>query len=417
MAKKFVRVLSLSLLTIAMTACSDQNLSPSQTSSTSTLTSDVRTICEKVSQNYAYFEDRAMHWDETCERAEKEVSLLETKSDALSVFERMVDDLYDPHVSLNTNNQNSPRLVPSGSDIWFDKIEDNFIVSAVRPLSGAAIAGIEIGDQLVRFNGLTPDALTRTRIHSGTADLAEERIIWALNAAVAGKRSDPRNIDIRRGDDVLSFAMGAPEVPQKHRPISYDVVSEGVGYIRFNNSLSNPATVSAFNEALNNLRQTNGLIIDLRGTPGGGNTSVAEPILGRFISKRTAYQRTVFLNGSMRDRKVKPSGSWTYEKPLIVLVGRWTGSMGEGMAIGFDGMDRGAVMGSEMAGLAGGTEAIKLKETGLELRLPTYDLRHLDDTPRHNWKPSEIFVTDTGAQEDELLQKAILILQKNKDDF
>lgn len=412
MTKKFVQVLSLSLLTVAMTACSDKTLSPSQASSTSILISDVKTICEEVSQNYAYFDDRAMHWDETCDRAEKEVSLLESKSGALAVFEQMVDDLYDPHISLNTNNQNSPRLVPSGSDIWFDKIEDNFIVSAVRPLSGAAKAGIEIGDQLVRFNGLTPEALARTRIHSDTADLTEERITWALNAAVAGKRSDPRNIDIRRSDDVLSFAMGAPEVPQQNKPISYDVVSEGVGYIRFNNSLSNPATVSAFNEALNDLRQTNGLIIDLRGTPGGGNTDVAEPILGRFISKRTAYQRTVFLNGSMRDRKVKPSGSWTYEKPLIVLVGRWTGSMGEGMAIGFDGMGRGTVMGSEMAGLAGGTEAIKLKETGIELRLPTYDLHHLDGTPRHNWKPSEISVADNGAQEDRLLQKAILEIQK-----
>ncbi|MEO1610452.1 MAG: S41 family peptidase [Pseudomonadota bacterium] len=138
----------------------------------------------------------------------------------------------------------------------------------------------------------------------------------------------------------------------------------------------------------------------------------AQPILGRFISQRTAYQRTVFLNGSIRDRKVKPSGSWTYEKPIVVLVGRWTGSMGEGMAIGFDGMGRGTVMGSDMAGLAGGTEAIKLKVTGLELRLPTYDLRHLDDTPRHNWKPAILSIADNGDQEDLLLQKAILELEK-----
>jgi len=167
-----------------MAACSNQTLTPSEGSFKSTLISDVRTVCKEVSQNYVYFEERAIHWNDTCERAKKEVSLLERKSGALSVFERMVDDLYDPHISLNTNNQNSPRLVPSGSDIWFDKIEDNFIVSAVRPLSGAAKAGIEIGDQLVRFNGLTPDAVARTRIHSGTADLAEERIIRRLTTSV-----------------------------------------------------------------------------------------------------------------------------------------------------------------------------------------------------------------------------------------
>lgn len=40
-------------------------------------------------------------------------------------------------------------------------------------------------------------------------------------------------------------------------------------------------------------------------------------------------------------------------------------------------MKRGHVVGNKMAGLAGGTESIKLKETGVSLNLPTYDLHHL----------------------------------------
>lgn len=415
MTKYISRALSLSLLAIVLTSCSKHTKSSSETSFKSDLISDVRTVCEAVPKKYAYFEERSLYWNKTCERTEKEASLLEKKGGALSVLERMIDDLYDPHVSFNANNQNSPRLVPSGSDLWFDKAqetnEDLYVVSAVRPLSGAAKAGLKIGDVLVSFNGMPPYDLALTRIHAGSMNPAEERVIWAINAAIAGKRSSPRNIEIRRDDALLSFALDTPEVPQTSETISFKVIAEELGYIHFENSLGNSATVSAFDEALNNLRQTSGLIIDLRGTPGGGNTDVAEPIMGRFIDQRLPYQRTVYPNGLIKDRKVKPSGPWTYDKPIIILVGRWTGSMGEGMAIGFDAMGRGTVMGSQMAGLAGGTEAVKLKKTGIELRLPTYDLHHLNGTPRHKWEPTVPSIADNGSEEDVLLRKAILALQ------
>ena len=37
--------------------------------------------------------------------------------------------------------------------------------------------------------------------------------------------------------------------------------------------------------------------------------------------------------------------------PVVVLVDHWTGSMGEGIAIGMDGLKRATIVGTEMAGL------------------------------------------------------------------
>ena len=410
-SKTHFQKFSLIILTLLMAACSNQVQKPSTHLTDFNLIPDVEMVCKKVSQKYVYFKSRAEHWPETCERAKKEAALLDGERGSLAVLERMVDDLYDPHISLNTNTQDSPRLVPSGSDLWFKKTEESYTVSAVRPLSGAAKAGVQIEDELVSFNGMTPYDLASTRIHSGKDNLDNDRLTWAINAAVAGRHANPRNIKIRRGNDLLSFELEAPEVPKADEPISHKIIAEHVGYIRFNNSLGRSSSVSAFNVALEALRQTDGLIIDLRETPGGGNTGVAEPIMGRFIEKKTAYQRTVFQNGLAKDRKIEPSGPWTYDKPIVVLVGRWTGSMGEGMAIGFDGMRRGKVMGSQMAGLAGGTESINLKERGISISFPTYDLHHLNGTPRHNWEPSEIVTADNGAEEDTLLRSAILEFQ------
>ncbi|MEP3654068.1 MAG: S41 family peptidase [Litorimonas sp.] len=408
MLKKSFLSVSFSLFALAAIGCSNQTNPSHSASEAIHPVADVKTICTAVSQRYAYFPARADHWRETCRRAEKEALAMENSNATLAVFERMIDDLYDPHVGLNTNNHNSPRLVPSGSDIWFERLDGIYVASAVRPLSGAAKAGVQVGDQLLRFNGLAPEELALTRMHAGVETASDDRITWAINAAVAGRRSEPRNIEISRASSVLTFEMEDPNVPQSNDLITSKTLSGNVGYIRLNNSLGNSDSVEVFDQALLSLRNTKGLIIDLRETPSGGNTGVAEPIMGRFISQRMPYQSTVKLNGSRKDRKIKPTGSWTYDKPLLVLVGRWTGSMGEGMAIGFDGMSRAKVLGSKMAGLAGGTEDFKLPESGVSIKFPTYDLRHLNGTPRHDWKPKNPSTADNGAQEDKLLSAAIL---------
>jgi len=83
--------------------------------------------------------------------------------------------------------------------------------------------------------------------------------------------------------------------------------------------------------------------------------------------------------------------------------------MGEGVTIGLDGTGRADVVGSAMARLAGGTEPIDLPKTGFAVWLPTYDLLHVEGTPRHRWlpQPGNRRVTDTGNGEDTALEAAI----------
>lgn len=372
------------------------------------LVSDVQTACEGVKTKYYYFKKRAAHWEQSCEKAAERAAYSKTRATDLSILEELIDDLFDPHINLNTNNQNSPRLLPSGTDVWLEASESGqYFISAIRPNTGAAASGLNIGDKLVAFNGLDPDRLALSRIHNGREQVSEKRKLWAINAAIAGRRNENRDIQVSRGDQVLSFALTDLALPRSEANVSSQIVGQNIGYIKFNNSLGDSSTVASFSAALEDLRETKGLIIDLRETPGGGNTGVAEPILGRFVSKARPYQRTVFANGTKVDRKLTPNGGWTYEAPIVVLVGRWTGSMGEGMAIGFDGMNRGTVMGSDMARLAGGTKPIDLEFSKISLWIPTYDLHHINGTPRHEWSPPFLMIADNGNEEDLLFKKAM----------
>ena len=372
------------------------------------LSPDIELVCDEIRSRYFYFDERAGHWDQSCDRARAEAVTLTSERGSLNVLERLLDDLYDPHVSLDTNNRHSPRLT---SDLWFELHGDDYIITAVRPLCGAANAGVKIGDQLVSFNGLRPAELAYTRIHSGLDDISPQRQTWAINAAIAGRRDESRNIQIIREKKTLTFELSDPEPALPDEPVTHKVLLFDVGYIRFNDSLGETHTVEAFHSALNAMRDTRGMILDLRSTPSGGDTGIAEPIMGRFFAGDSGYQITIPKNEEAYTSIAGATGPWTYDKPLIVLVGRWTGSMGEGIAIGFDGIGRAAVIGSRMAGLAGGIEDIPLKKIDdVAVHLPTYDLRHLDGTPRHLWAPSEIAIADNGNEPDRLLDTAIRML-------
>ena len=134
-------------------------------------------------------------------------------------------------------------------------------------------------------------------------------------------------------------------------------------------------------------------MLDLRDTPSGGNTAVARGIMGLFVARRRPYQRHVVeerATGTVRDwvEYVTPRGLAPLRAPMVVLVDGWTGSMGEGMAIGLDAMGRATVVGDRMAGLRGATGATVLPVSGLRASFPTERLFHVDGTPRHLWRPS-----------------------------
>ncbi len=368
---------------------------------------DARAMCELVPKVYAYYATRAPHWAEACRQAQHQAALVTTPSQGTAVLEHLVDALWDPHASLGVNTDASPWLVPSGSDLWLEAQGTEALVTGVRRGGAADRAGIRVGDRILSINGRSPRDAAMARIRTGADDIPSERMAWALNAAGAGHRGQARELILLRGGERIVVKLGDPPPATLDTPLSARLIGD-VGYIRFNDSLGDPGTVTAFDVAVDSMRGARGWIIDLRDTPSGGSTDVAEPIMGRFIAETADYQITQPLQASAYPRRLGPRGPWTLSGPVVVLVGRWTGSMGEGMAIGFDGMKRGTVIGGPMAGLAGGVEVYRLPATDTDLRLPAYGLAHIDGTPRHRWTPEVLVQPDPGGADDLALARALL---------
>ena len=114
---------------------------------------------------------------------------------------------------------------------------------------------------------------------------------------------------------------------------------------------------------------------------------MAEPILSRLIDRRMGYQQVVPLHSPAYIKEISPRGDWTYQAPIVVLVNRWTASMGEGMAIGLDGMKRATIVGTRMAGLNGGIFNLELPNTKIRANYAGERLNHINGTPRESFVP------------------------------
>ena len=110
------------------------------------------------------------------------------------------------------------------------------------------------------------------------------------------------------------------------------------------------------------------------------------------------------LLAGWQDEYVTPRGTFTsdtYDKPVAVLVGRWTASMGEGVAIGLDAMGRTTVFGSVMAGLQGATYSHTLEHTGISVRVPGERLFHVDGTRREAFVPR--MPMESGSSDEDVV--------------
>ncbi len=88
--------------------------------------------------------------------------------------------------------------------------------------------------------------------------------------------------------------------------------------------------------------------------------------------------------------------------------------MGEGMAIGFDAMQRAVVVGTPMAHLAGAVSDDKLPKTGVDVAYATEQIYHVDGVPRQSWLPPVLVREPLGNQvEDVVLVRGLAELKEH----
>jgi len=224
-------------------------------------------------------------------------------------------------------------------------IENKLVVTDIANSSEAYKNGLRRGSVIVGIGGSSVEAKINKirplmRIYSSERCFLEQ----AYRRILDGKEGSSISIKfVQHGVDQTKIAKlkrtswKKEEIIQpnfhvnKGKFIWHGKHPSGYGYIRILSFKGRMEIADEFDAALERLRNTPGLIIDVRENPGGFGTAQAK-IIGRFIASETKVCTSYRRNGpghddfSKRDTYFKPTGDWQYTKPITLLINSITGS-------------------------------------------------------------------------------------------
>jgi carboxyl-terminal processing protease len=276
---------------------------------------------------------------------------------------------------------------------------DHKIVTVIlAPMVGtpAFRAGLRPGDVILKVDDKSTDGL-------GTSDVAD---------MLKGPKGTSVKITISREgyDAPLDFTVTRAEIPKRSVDVAF-LLRPGIGYIKL--SGFNETTESEMADALKeiNASQLDGIILDLRGNPGGLlNEAVA--VSDMFLDKN---QLIVSHHGraSQERRYYAVQGNEGMQTPLVVLINGGSASASEIVTGSIQDHDRGLVVGEQSFGKGLVQTVSGLSEdTGLALTTARYytpsgrliqrdykDVSLYDYLYNHKAPPpTEVKLTDGGRQ-------------------
>jgi carboxyl-terminal processing protease len=227
-------------------------------------------------------------------------------------------------------------------------------LTVISPIEGtpAFKAGIKAGDVIVKING-------------------EQAYDMSINDAVnriKGVKGTKLTLTIRRkGETTLrEFQLVRDDIPLES--VKYVTLAQGYGYLSISNFNENTTrdTEKALAALEKESKPLNGLILDLRGNP-GGLLQQAVSIVDLFVKKGVIV--------SIRGRSPEETQVWeahdtnnekTY--PLVVLINGGSASASEIVAGAFQDLKRGLILGTPSFG-KGSVQNIKPIGDGSALKL------------------------------------------------
>lgn len=234
-------------------------------------------------------------------------------------------------------------------------IKDSWL-TVIAPLEDtpADRMGIQAGDRITKIEGVSTEGIT-----------AEEAV-----TKLRGKKGTVVHITIQREGipEPMEYAIVRDVIELKSVPY-YGVTSNQIGYVRLNkfSETSSFELKDAVSELLR--KGIKGLILDLRGNPGGLLTQAIE-VTSVFLEKDELVVETKG-RVSGQNREFFSSGNpLCPELPLVVLVDEGSASGSEIVAGAIQDWDRGVIVGATTFG-KGLVQSIMLMKEGSALKLTT----------------------------------------------
>ena len=239
-------------------------------------------------------------------------------------------------------------------------IDDEVVITRVKPLSPADQAGLRPGDILRSVDRATIQQIEeegkvfQMPPYNDRADAAN----LAMNVLIRTYGQPGTQISIVYQDDRGEHQVDLVRTPREDKSVLIEGVPPGfleveskrlandIGYIRFNRF--DPALLDRLLAAVDEQTDAAGLIIDIRGND-GGFFDVRKALLEKLVRERMLFVRQESRRG-VDETYLEPAAKAYGGGPVVVLVDEFSASSSEEFAGGLQAIGRAAIVGKRTPG-------------------------------------------------------------------
>lgn len=318
-------------------------------------------VWRTINERYYNAKLNGVDWDAVGERY-RPLALAAGDDKAFwDTLDKMTGELKDAHTRVESPRQVELRKKDESVTLGFTFIPTGgkLAVATVNPESDAWWAGVRPGMTLVDIGG-EPAAVAYEKLKSETRLDSTERSrhMRALRRLITGDPGTSLAFVFERADG-SRFEANLTRRRIFTRPIEiHRVLPSGYGYLRFSEWTLSLASRAL--EGIEALKNTPGLVIDLRNNP-GGSMHVVNQMLDRFFPARTEVGRVLTRSGKpitllmgtleiIKLNQVAEGNKDAYKGPVVVLVNAGSASGSELFAGAMQSTGRAAVLGQPSCG-------------------------------------------------------------------
>lgn len=244
----------------------------------------------EIKYNFANFDlVPAVNWDQVLEKKLPLVRQDQSNKDFARLLVRCVAELKDGHTKISMKffeifEQAQPALVVR-------PIEGKTIITEVGSSKDIVKANLKVGDEILKIDGKDVREVLEKEIYPYIfASTDQWRDNKAFGYLLRGHGSSEINLRIKNAEGkqrniVLTRDIDwGRNMPRKdHTNFEYKDLGEGVSYVAIN-TFGTSEVVDKFREHMDRIRESKGLIIDVRDN-GGGNSRNGDRIVSFLIDK------------------------------------------------------------------------------------------------------------------------------------
>jgi carboxyl-terminal processing protease len=291
------------------------------------------------------------------------------------ILKEMAGALHDAHTRFRSpaERERARKLQATTPGLSISEVAGEPVVVNVEPDSEASRAGLEAGMVITSVDGLPFfQRVSQVREEVGDSSSIRARTLLTYYQVLAGEPGTNVRLGVQR-EDGSTFQV---DLPRHTVPISPPLISRvlpsGYGYIKFD--MFRDSVAKEFREELSKFRSAPGLIIDVRGNPGGDFNGVLG-IANNFFAQKVSFGRIIARSGKAPSLMLRilgvpseleagDSSGQVYTGPVIILVNEASGSAAEIFAAGMQENHRAGIIGRQTCGCVLASVAHSVKGGG-----------------------------------------------------